>query len=92
LKAGDKIRFGKIETVYASEIPAEARPLPEAEAVSVIPAESSERPADFANASPFKTKKKKKDPVGMAVFGFAIFAIVAFLAALGMILSLQPPQ
>src|SRR5437879_1397575 len=37
LKAGDKIRFGKIETAYVSEIAAgdDARPMPAAEAVEM---------------------------------------------------------
>lgn len=91
LQDGDKIRFGKVEAVYASEIPANARPLPETEAHSVTPAESSQRPSDFANASPFKTKRKEKDPIGSAIMAFAVFALLAFAAAMGMILTLQPP-
>ncbi len=92
LQDGDRIRIGKVDSVYASEIPANARPAPEAESMSVTPAESSSRPSDFANASPFKTKKKKKDPVASAVFAFAALAIVVFLAAVGLIFTLHPPQ
>ena len=61
LQNGDKVRFGKIEAQYKSENPADARPLPEAEEVAAVVAETSARPANFANASPFQTKKKKKD-------------------------------
>jgi pSer/pThr/pTyr-binding forkhead associated (FHA) protein len=91
LQAGDKVRFGNIDTAYASENPAEARAMPEAEATVVVPAASSVRPKDFANASPFQTKKKKKDSTGMAILGFAALAILAFLAAVGMIFSMKSP-
>lgn len=91
LQNGDHVRFGKVEAVYQSEIPAEPRPLPTETAEASAPAASSQRPADFANASPFKTKKKKKDPLAAAIIGFAILAILAFCGAVAMILSLQPP-
>src|SRR6186997_2332221 len=50
LQDGDKVCFGKVDTQYKSENPAEARPLPEAEEVAAVVAETSMRPADFANA------------------------------------------
>ncbi len=61
LKAGDKVRFGKIETVYQSEIQSslEKRELPAAELATATVASSSVRPADFSNASPFRMKKEK---------------------------------
>ncbi|SRR5581483_2359896 len=92
LRDGDSVRFGKIETVYQSEIASEAHPVPEHATPAVAPAESSHRPADFTNASPFKTKKKNRDPIGKGVMAFAIFSILAFIAALAKILTLQPPQ
>lgn len=92
LQDGDKVRFGQVEAVYTSEIPSEAQPLPEVPENNLKPAESSRPPADFANASPFKTKKKKKDPTGKAVLAFAILSILAFVGALFTVFSLQPPQ
>jgi pSer/pThr/pTyr-binding forkhead associated (FHA) protein len=91
LQDGDKVRFGKIETSYVSENPAEARPLPEAEEVTAIVAETSKRPADFANASPFQKKKKKKDPVGLALILLAVVAILAFGGVVAYAYGIQAP-
>lgn len=91
LQDGDHVRFGKVEAVYHSEIPAEPRPLPKESVAAAPPAESSHRPADFANASPFKSKKKKTDPLAAGIIAFAILAILVFCGAVAMILSLQPP-
>jgi pSer/pThr/pTyr-binding forkhead associated (FHA) protein len=92
LQDGDKVTFGKIETSYVSENPAEARPLPEAEAVSAVVAETSKRPADFANASPFQKKKKKKDPIGVSLVALAVLAILAFGGVLVMVYGLEAPS
>jgi pSer/pThr/pTyr-binding forkhead associated (FHA) protein len=91
LQAGDRVRFGHIETVYESENPAEAQAMPEAEEVAIVPASSSVRPKDFSNASPFQTKKKKKDPIGKAIIGFAILAMVAFAGSVAMIFMMKSP-
>ena len=91
LQDGDKVTFGKIEASYVSENPAEARPLPEAEAVTAVVAETSKRPADFANASPFQKKKKKKDPVGMSLIILAVLAILAFGGVLFMVYNVEAP-
>ena len=92
LQDGDKLRFGKIETRYKSENPAEARPLPEAEELAAVVAETSARPADFENASPFQTKKSKKDSKGLAIILIAVVAALAFGYALLQIYSIQPPD
>jgi pSer/pThr/pTyr-binding forkhead associated (FHA) protein len=91
LQDGDRIRFGKIDATYASENPAEARPMPQSEGVAVVAASSSKRPADFANASPFQTKKKKKDPAGMAIIALCIVAVLAFGGAVAYSLTLKSP-
>ncbi len=91
LQAGDKVIFGNIETSYESENPAEARAMPAAKQLSAVTASSSVRPKDFANASPFQTKKKKKDPTGMAILGFSVVAMLAFVAAVAMIFSIKSP-
>ena len=89
--AGDQIKFGQIECRYVTDNPDNAQPLPEQAAVAVEVAESSSRPEDFANASPFKSRSKKKDPVSMAILAFTGVAVLAFLGAVLMILQLQAP-
>jgi pSer/pThr/pTyr-binding forkhead associated (FHA) protein len=92
LRDGDRVRFGKIEARYASDNPDDARPLPEQEALAAAVGESSAKPEDFSNASPFKTKIKKKDPIATSILVFAGVSVLAFIGALVMILQLQPPQ
>ena len=91
LQAGDKVTFGNIETSYESENPAEARAMPAAKEVAAVAASSSVRPKSFENASPFQTKKKKKDPIGLAIIGFSVLAMLAFAAAVAMTFSLKSP-
>jgi pSer/pThr/pTyr-binding forkhead associated (FHA) protein len=82
LQDGVIVRIGNLESRYESENPAEAIPLPEEDAPALAAASSSAAPASFQNASPFQTKKKKKDPTGMAVMALGILAIVVFLGVL----------
>jgi len=89
---GDKIRFGEIGVAYVSEAQGETRPMPEAATVSITPAETSQRPANFSNASPFKTKKVKKDTASTAILAFASLSILAFLASLVSIFLIQAPK
>ena len=91
LQDGDVILFGKVETAYQSSTPAEARPLPAEQDAALVPAAESVRPADFANASPFQTKAKKKDPAGKAIVALSIVAVVVFLASLATIFSIRSP-
>lgn len=91
LQDGDFIRLGKVEASYESENKAEARPMPEAASADLTPASSSSAPTNFQNASPFQTKKKKKDPAGRAVMALSIVAILAFAAVLVKVLGLQSP-
>ena len=91
LQDGDKVRFGKVDASYKSENPAEARPLPEAEEVAAVVAETSTRPANFANASPFQTKKKKKDATGVLLVLLAVVAMGAFGYAVMQVFTIQPP-
>src|SRR5215212_5722519 len=91
LQDGDIISFGKIPTVYASEHPAEARPMPEEHEVTAVPAEASVRPADFENASPFQKRAKKKDPIAMGILSLAGLAFLAFCSAVAMIFTIKSP-
>lgn len=91
LQDGDFVRLGKVEASYESENKVEGRPMPEAVAADLTPASSSAAPTNFQNASPFQTKKKKKDPKGTAVMALAIIAILAFAAVVAKVLTLQSP-
>src|SRR4029077_14556079 len=57
LRAGDRIRFGKTEASFEREVARARQPLPRLQETEARPAESSTRPADFANASPFQSRK-----------------------------------
>jgi pSer/pThr/pTyr-binding forkhead associated (FHA) protein len=92
LRDGDRVRFGKIEGRFVSENPDDARPLPEQEAVAAAVADKSSRPEDFSNASPFKSKSRKKDPVATGILVFAGVAVLVFIGAVVTIFQLQPPQ
>jgi len=91
LHGGDKLRIGKIETVYQSEIqtPVEKRELPAAELAHATVASSSVRPVDFSNASPFRMKKQKKDSAGRGIFMVAGLAIAAFIGVMVFIFMMQ---
>jgi uncharacterized protein HemX len=65
--------------------------LPQAEEVAAVVADTSARPSDFANASPFQKKKKKRDTVGMAIILAAVVAALAFGGALVLIYSIKSP-
>jgi hypothetical protein len=91
LRAGDRIRFGKVEACFECEAVTAAQPLPHAEEVEARPAESSARPADFANASPFESRKQKKDPGRMAVYGAAAIALLAFLVSMVALALMKAP-
>jgi pSer/pThr/pTyr-binding forkhead associated (FHA) protein len=82
LRAGDHIRFGKVDAYFEYEVASAAQPLPRLEEAAARPAESSTRPADFANASPFQSRKVKKDPARTAVFAAAALAFLAFFVSL----------
>ncbi len=91
LQDGDVVRFGKIESVYASENPADAQPMPEESVIELQPAESSVRPANFANASPFQSKKKKKNPAAMGIMVFSVVAILVFVLAAVSVFGMKSP-
>jgi predicted component of type VI protein secretion system len=93
LKDGDRVSFGKIEAIYHSISHSGSLDLPEEKAAAAaIPAASSHRPQDFGNASPFASKRKKKNPLGMAAFGVAALAFLAFLASIYFVYLLEAPH
>ena len=92
LRAGDRIRFGKTEASFEREVAGAAQPLPRLQETEARPAESSARPADFANASPFQSRKTKKDPARSAVFAAAVVAFLAFLASIIALALMKAPS
>jgi pSer/pThr/pTyr-binding forkhead associated (FHA) protein len=91
LRAGDRIRFGKIEACFECEVPGSVQPLPSLEPTEARPAEMSARPADFANASPFPSRKKSKDPARVGVLAAVGLAFLAFLVSLIALMLMKPP-
>jgi len=91
LRAGDKIRFGKVEACYECEVTGNAQPLPRSVEVEAHPAEQSVRPADFTNASPFPNRKKEKDSQRTAVLAAAAVAFVAFLVSMMALAAMRAP-
>jgi pSer/pThr/pTyr-binding forkhead associated (FHA) protein len=91
LSDGDVVIFGNVTVHYSSETPAPSRTRPVEEAVTAAPAAASARPADFSNASPFQTKKKKSDGAGMAIIALGILALLAAGGVIAMVYQMPPP-
>ena len=91
LRAGDRIRFGKVEACYECEVQAEAQPLPVLQQVEARPAEVSARPVDFANASPFPRRRTENDPVRLAAFAAAGLALLAFVGSMLALAQMRAP-
>lgn len=93
LEHGDELRFGKIRARFESAAAGgDTKPMPEADKVAISIAESSERPTDFQNASPFQRKASKRDVFGSATMAVAAIAFLTFLAAVANLFLLKPPQ
>jgi pSer/pThr/pTyr-binding forkhead associated (FHA) protein len=91
LRFGDRIRFGKIEALFESDVSDQAQPLPELREVEARPAESSTRPFDFANASPFPNRRKDRDPTRRAILAAAAIALLAFVGSMIAVLMMRAP-
>lgn len=90
LSAGDKIRFGKVESVFDPENAAEGdeQQLPADKHTATV-AKSSVKPSNFMNASPFQKRTEKKDPAGIAVMVLGGVALLAVLAVMAMVFSMK---
>jgi pSer/pThr/pTyr-binding forkhead associated (FHA) protein len=91
LRAGDRIRFGKVEACFECDATSAAQPLPSFAETEARPAELSTRPADFANASPFPSRKTKKDPARTALFAALALAFAALLASMVALALMKAP-
>jgi predicted component of type VI protein secretion system len=92
LRAGDRIRFGKVDACYECDAAGEAQPLPQSEEIQARPADLSARPVDFANASPFASARKEKDPTRRLVFAAALAALLAFVGSMIAVLMMRAPM
>lgn len=92
LRTGDRIHFGKVKARYESDATEKAQALQEADVIDARPAETSAKPADFANVSPFARRTKEKDPLATACYAAAAVAIVAFLLSMLNLLRLHAPM
>ncbi len=90
LSPGDRLRFGKIESVFDPEhaVGGEARELPEDKHTAKV-AKSSVKPSNFMNASPFEKRSERKDPAGTAIMGFAALVLVAAVVVLGLVFAMS---
>jgi hypothetical protein len=75
-----------------SDTTGEERSLPDAGEIEARPAETSEKPADFANASPFPNRRKEVDVVATMVLGVVALAILAFLVSMLGLLQIHGPR
>jgi predicted component of type VI protein secretion system len=92
LRLGDRIRFGKVEARFESDATGAAQPLPEADEIEALPSDKSERPADFANASPFPNRQKEKDKTATMILAAAAVAVLAFLLSMLGLLQIHGPK
>jgi hypothetical protein len=60
--------------------------------IEARPAETSEKPADFVNASPFPNRQEEKDAVATAILAAAALAVVAFLVSMLGLLQIHGPR
>lgn len=92
LRHGDQIRFGGVQARYEIEMTMSAtQPLPVAAKLEAKPAETSSRPVDFANASPFRARNNQRDPAKTALFMAAAIAFLALLGGLAAVLTIRAP-
>ena len=87
LRVGDGLRFGKVDARYESGATGEAQG---GESGARLAA-TSQKPADFANASPFPDRQKEKDTAAIAVLAAAGLAVIAFLVSMFALLKIHLP-
>ena len=91
LRFDDRIRFGGVETRFEPDTRG-LQPLPALREIEAKPAETSAAPVDFANASPFRSRAKAKDPIRTAVLAVAAVAITVFLGSMLAVFTMQAPR
>ncbi|MBV9008052.1 MAG: FHA domain-containing protein [Verrucomicrobia bacterium] len=92
LRHGDRIRFGAVQARFETDVVMSAtQPLPVADKAQAKSAALSTRPADFANASPFRARTKERDPGRKWLFILLAVALLALLAAIAAVLTMHAP-
>ncbi len=92
LRHGDHIRFGGVKARFEGDVAmSTTQPLPVAEKAEARAAETSARPADFANASPFRARSKERDPGRKVLFIAMAIALLALLAGLAAVMTMRAP-
>ena len=91
LRHGDEVRFGMVEAVFNGEEEAPDQPLPESISASSEAAKISARPEQFVNSSPIPKNVKTKDPLGAGLMAAAVLGILAFAAAVVIIMGMASP-
>ena len=92
LRAGDRVRFGKVDAIFEAGGKSESKPLPSEQVASAAPASSSQRPQDFGNSAPFQRKRTKKNPVNAIALAAAVVALLVAGVSAWFASSIQPPQ
>lgn len=95
LAPGDRIVFGSISVRYLTEASTgteHLQPLPAEADMALAPASTSAAPSNFTNASPFQSKKVKKDPANAIVMAVAVVALAAAGFAIYTVLQMKPPM
>jgi pSer/pThr/pTyr-binding forkhead associated (FHA) protein len=90
LRFDDRIRFGAVEGRYEPDTTG-AQPLPQLEEIEAKPAELSAAPADFANASPFRSQKDQKDPISTAILIGSAVVLLIFVGSMIAVLTMHAP-
>jgi pSer/pThr/pTyr-binding forkhead associated (FHA) protein len=90
LRSDDRIRFGAVDARFEPDTRG-SQPLPDVEQVEARPAEMSAAPVDFANASPFPSRRKDRDATRTAVFAAVGIAVLAFIASMIAVLTMHAP-
>ena len=91
LRHGDEIRFGSVEAVFHAEDAVPDQPLPESTAMSAEVAQLSARPREFVSTSPVPKNVKKKDALAGALYALAAVGLIAFGAAVVIVLGMAAP-
>ena len=91
LRHGDEVRFGVVEAVFNGEEEAPDQPLPASTSVASEVAKVSVRPEKFVNSSPIPKNVKTKDLLAAALIAAAVLGILAFVAAVVIIMGMASP-
>jgi len=67
-------------------------PEPDLQKMEAKAAETSVAPVDFANASPFRGRKRERDPIRTAVLAVVAIAVLTFLGSMIAVFTMSAPR